>query len=74
MSSDTPQGQPNLVRKHGRAWIDRAAGARIGYTVTGPSAGTTRTVLLIHGAPQTGYAWRKVVPLLTEAGYQAVVP
>ena len=29
-------------------------------------------MLLIHGAPQTGYAWRKVVPRL--AGYQVVVP
>jgi hypothetical protein len=73
MSSDTPQGKLNLVRKQGRAWIDQVAGVRIGYTVTGPSAGTTRTVLLIHGAPQTGYAWREVVPLLAEAGYQVVV-
>jgi pimeloyl-ACP methyl ester carboxylesterase len=31
-------------------------------------------VLLIHGAPQTGHAWRKVVPTLVAAGYQVVVP
>jgi pimeloyl-ACP methyl ester carboxylesterase len=29
---------------------------------------------LIHGAPQTGHAWRKVVPILVAAGYQVVVP
>jgi pimeloyl-ACP methyl ester carboxylesterase len=33
-----------------------------------------KTVLLIHGAPQTGYAWRNVVPTLVAAGYQVVVP
>jgi pimeloyl-ACP methyl ester carboxylesterase len=74
MAPDTPQGQPTLVRKHGRARIDRNTEVRIGYTVTGSAAGATRTVLLIHGAPQTGYAWRKVVPLLAEAGYKVVVP
>ena len=31
-------------------------------------------MLLIHGAPQTGYAWRKVVPTLVAGGYQVVVP
>ena len=56
--------------RRGRAWIDRAAGVRIGYTLAGISPGTPKTVLLIHGAPQTGYAWRKVVPTLVAAGYQ----
>lgn len=60
--------------RRGRAWIDRAAGVRIGYTLASISPGTPKTVLLIHGAPQTGYAWRKVVPTLVAAGYQVVVP
>ena len=60
--------------RRGRAWIDQAAGVRIGYTLAGISPGTSKTVLLIHGAPQTGYAWRKVVPTLVAAGYQVVVP
>jgi pimeloyl-ACP methyl ester carboxylesterase len=47
---------------------------RIGYTVAAPSTGASKTVLLIHGAPQTGYAWRHVMPLLVEAGYRVVVP
>jgi pimeloyl-ACP methyl ester carboxylesterase len=57
-----------------RAWIDRAAGVRIGYTVAAPPTGASKTVLLIRGATQTGYAWRHVVPLLVEAGYQVLVP
>jgi pimeloyl-ACP methyl ester carboxylesterase len=60
--------------KRGRAWIDRTAGVRIGYTLAGTSPGRSKTVLLIHGAPQTGHAWRKVVPSLVAAGYQVVVP
>ena len=60
--------------RRGRAWIDRIAWVRIGYTLVGISRGTLKTVLLIHGAPQTGYAWRKVVPTLVAAGYQVVVP
>ncbi len=40
--------------RRGRAWIDQAAEVRIGYTLAGISLGTSKTVLLIHGAPQTG--------------------
>jgi pimeloyl-ACP methyl ester carboxylesterase len=60
--------------RRGRAWIDRTAGVRLGYTLAGISPGRSKTVLLIHGAPQTGHAWRKVVPSLVAAGYQVVVP
>jgi pimeloyl-ACP methyl ester carboxylesterase len=60
--------------RRGRAWIDQAAGVRIGSTLAGISPGTSKTVLLIHGAPQTGHAWRKVVPILVAAGYQVVLP
>jgi pimeloyl-ACP methyl ester carboxylesterase len=60
--------------RRGRAWIDRTAGVRIGYTLAGISPGRSKTLLLIHGAPQTGHAWRKVVPSLVAAGYQVVVP
>ena len=74
MSSDTPHSQASTDSRRGRAWIDPAAGVRIGYTVAAPSTGASKTVLLIHGAPQTGYAWRHVMPLLVEVGYRVVVP
>jgi pimeloyl-ACP methyl ester carboxylesterase len=60
--------------RRGRAWIDQTAGVRIGYTLAGISPGRSKTVLLIHGAPQTGHAWRNVVPTLVAAGYQVAVP
>ena len=84
-TSNTHPGRTSDVSRHtatavqhgkqgGRSWVDRDAGVRIGYTVVEPATDPLRTVLLIHGAPQTGYAWRKVAPLLAEAGYRVVVP
>ncbi len=31
-------------------------------------------VLLLHGWPQTGHAWRRVMPTLAASGYRVVVP
>ena len=60
--------------RHGRAWIDRDSNVRLGYTVAIPGQNPDRTVLLLHGAPQTRYAWRKVIPPLAEAGYRVIAP
>lgn len=60
--------------RQGRAWVDRANGVRIGYRCLQPAEGCDRTVMLIHGAPQTGYAWRKVAEPLSRAGYRVIVP
>jgi len=32
------------------------------------------TILLLHGWPQTGHAWRLVMPTLAESGYTVVAP
>lgn len=59
---------------HGRAAIDPDSGVRIGYTVAAPGRGADKTVLLLHGAPQTRYAWRKVLRPLAAAGYRVIAP
>jgi pimeloyl-ACP methyl ester carboxylesterase len=41
---------------------------RLHHLDGGPHDG--RTVVLLHGWPQTWYAWRKVLPGLVEAGYR----
>ncbi|MCP1557896.1 UNVERIFIED_ORG: pimeloyl-ACP methyl ester carboxylesterase [Methylobacterium sp. SuP10 SLI 274] len=46
-------------------------GIRIHHGVAGRGE---RTVLLVHGYPETAYAWRRVVPLLVAAGLRVVVP
>lgn len=59
--------------RHGRAWVDVENTVRIGYTVAAPPD-PDKTVLLVHGAPQTRYAWRKVVNPLARAGYRVIMP
>jgi pimeloyl-ACP methyl ester carboxylesterase len=58
---------------HGRAWVDPDETVRIGYTVVAPPE-PTKTVVLLHGAPQTRYEWRKVMVPLAAAGYRVVMP
>jgi pimeloyl-ACP methyl ester carboxylesterase len=36
--------------------------------------GTGPLLLLLHGFPYTGYAYRKIIPTLVAAGYRVVVP
>lgn len=38
----------------------------------GPEDG--RLVLLLHGFPQSSWSWRRVLPVLAEAGYRVVAP
>lgn len=59
---------------HGRAWIHQEAGVRLGYTVATASDQPAKTVLLLHGAPQTRYAWRHVLEPLALAGYRVIAP
>ncbi|MFK4441435.1 pimeloyl-ACP methyl ester carboxylesterase [Caballeronia udeis] len=48
---------PPLVVHHERRWVN---GVRIHFV----TAGSGQPVLLIHGWPETWYAWRKVIPRL----------
>ncbi|WP_405632957.1 hypothetical protein OG933_43350 [Streptomyces sp. NBC_00016] len=55
--SAVPGSQVEIT--HGRAWTDQDAGVRIGYTLAEPAGSPQepeKTVLLIHGAPQTRHA------------------
>ena len=63
----------NVDVQHGRAWVDPDETVRIGYTVVTPPE-PNRTVVLLHGAPQTRYEWRKVMMPLAAAGYRVVMP
>ena len=47
-----------------------------GLTVNMIEAGTQGRplVLLLHGFPNLGYSWRKVMPALADAGYYVIAP
>ena len=54
---------------HGMAEI--SPGLRLHYVIAGEGS---KTVVLIHGFPQTWWEWRHVVPLLVQSGFRVVVP
>ncbi|ACU95214.1 haloalkane dehalogenase [Saccharomonospora viridis] len=45
---------------------------RVGYVEAGPPDGPT--VLLLHGEPSWSFLYRKVLPVLAEAGIRAIAP
>lgn len=47
-------------------------GYRVHYVDAGPSDGPV--VLLMHGEPSWSYLYRKMIPILTKAGYRAIAP
>ncbi|GJD47801.1 hypothetical protein OPKNFCMD_0512 [Methylobacterium crusticola] len=48
---------------YGSAEVER--GVRVHYGVAGAG---DRTVMRVHGYPQTAYAWRRVVPFFVQVG------
>jgi haloalkane dehalogenase len=47
-------------------------GIRIHYVDEGPA--NAETVLLMHGEPSWSYLYRKMLPIITAAGYRAIAP
>jgi pimeloyl-ACP methyl ester carboxylesterase len=47
-------------------------GLRIHYVDEGPPDGAV--VLMLHGEPSWSYLYRKLIPILTAAGYRAIAP
>lgn len=58
-----------LELKHGMAVIDQTL--RIHYVLAGSAE---RTIVLLHGFPQTWWEWRFIIPKLVHAGFRVVVP
>jgi pimeloyl-ACP methyl ester carboxylesterase len=54
---------------HGTAEV--APGVRLHYVDAGSGP---RTVVLLHGFPQTSHEWRRITPLLADAGSRVIAP
>lgn len=63
-------GPPDGSQEHRSVRLPN--GVRLHAALQGPAGGDA--VLLLHGWPQTSYAWRRVMPLLAAAGLRAVAP
>ena len=51
--------------------VEVQPGMRLHHGVMGAGE---RTVVLVHGYPQTAYTWRRVAPILVHAGHRVVLP
>jgi pimeloyl-ACP methyl ester carboxylesterase len=54
---------------HGMADIE--PGLRMHYVVAGEGP---RTIVLVHGFPQTWWQWHRIIPPLVDAGFRVVAP
>ncbi len=62
-----PTGDPGVT--HGMAEIQ--SGLRLHYVEAGAGP---RTIVLLHGYPQTWWEWRHIIPLLAAAGWRVIAP
>jgi pimeloyl-ACP methyl ester carboxylesterase len=62
---------PHIMSKFVHGMSDVAPGVRLHHVTAGAG---NRTVVLLHGFPQTWWEWRRVIPHLTAAGYRVVAP
>lgn len=53
-------------------YVDIGGGLRMHYLDEGPADG--EIVLLLHGQPAWSYLYRRMIPVIADAGYRVVVP
>ena len=51
--------------------VDNGNGLEMAYLDAGRG---DDVVLLLHGFPEIAYSWRRVIPILTQAGYRVIAP
>ncbi len=61
--------EPRAGVTHGMADIE--PGLRLHYVIDGDGP---RTIVLLHGFPQTWWQWHHVIPALADAGFRVVAP
>jgi pimeloyl-ACP methyl ester carboxylesterase len=62
---------PSSIRSR---YVDNINGLRMHVLEAGFETRGLPCVLLLHGFPELAYSWRKVMPVLAEAGYHVIAP
>src|SRR5213594_2667158 len=62
---------PSSIRSR---YVDGINGLRMHVLEAGFETRGRPCVLLLHGFPELAYSWRKVMPVLAEAGYHVIAP
>jgi pimeloyl-ACP methyl ester carboxylesterase len=62
---------PSSIRSR---YVDDINGLRMHVLEAGFETRGRPCVLLLHGFPELAYSWRKVMPVLAEAGYHVIAP
>ena len=66
-----PSPLPSTIRSR---FVEGINGLRIHGLEAGFESKRRPCVLLLHGFPELAFSWRKVMPLLAEAGYHVIAP
>jgi pimeloyl-ACP methyl ester carboxylesterase len=62
---------PSSIRSR---FVDDINGLRVHVLEAGFESKGRPCVLLLHGFPELAYSWRKVMPVLADAGYHVIAP
>ena len=62
---------PSSIRSR---YVDNINGLRMHVLEAGFETRGRPCVLLLHGFPELAFSWRKVMPVLAEAGYHVIAP
>src|SRR4051812_34914481 len=62
---------PTSIRSR---YVDNINGLRMHVLEAGFETKGRPCVLLLHGFPELAFSWRKVMPVLAEAGYHVIAP
>jgi pimeloyl-ACP methyl ester carboxylesterase len=71
IASLPPIPLPSSIRSR---YVDGINGLRVHVLEAGFESKGRPCVLLLHGFPELAFSWRKVMPILAEAGYHVIAP
>jgi pimeloyl-ACP methyl ester carboxylesterase len=71
IASLPPIPLPSSIRSR---YVDGINGLRVHVLEAGFESEGRPCVLLLHGFPELAFSWRKVMPILAEAGYHVIAP